>query len=189
VSVGRPVHSVLKWSDPVALRVRCSAACDLRVQAPGGTADGTLTLPQAGRGILRVYPLGRPLARVRGGRVHLRLVYGAPGAAHPVVRVVSVRLRLRRLPVLPHPFDVRARRRPGGRIRVTWSTDVASPEAGFVVFGAATRGGQVLAGNVIIHPRHRRRFALTLRHARAVRFVTLYTFAGFSRHHLVVRVR
>ncbi len=189
VSVGPPRRSLLKWSDSLALPVTCSAACDVRAQAPHRAADGTLSLTRAGHGVLRVHPLGAPIARRRGGRVRLRLLYGAPGAAHPAVRTVSVRLRLRPPPPLPHPYDVRARRRPGERIRVTWRTDVVSPKAGFVVIGEARRGGPVLAIDAVVTPRHRRRFALTLRHARAVRLVTLFTFAGFARHQQVVRVR
>jgi hypothetical protein len=189
VSVGAPLHPVLKWSQALGLRVACSAACDLRAQAPGGTADGTLSLSRAGHGVLRIQPLDRPIARLRGGRVRLRLLYGAPGAAHPAVRAVSVRLRLRALPGLPRAHAVRARRLPGDRIRVTWTTDVASRQAGFVAIGQATRGGQARAVNAIVHPRTRRRFALVLHHVRGVRFVTLYTFAGFAKRQLVVRVR
>jgi hypothetical protein len=86
-------------------------------------------------------------------------------------------------------YDVRARRLPCDRIRVTWATRVAIRDATFVVGGRARRGGRALALNAARGTRHRRRFVLTLPDARGVRFVTLYTFVGFSQHRIVVRVR
>jgi hypothetical protein len=189
VTVGTPRRSRLTYSEPLGLPVSCSAACDVHVGAPDGSADGALSLPGAGHEVLLVFPRGAPLAPRGGGRVRLRLLYGAPGAAHPAARDVSVRLRLRPPSPRPHPYDVRARRLRGDRIRVTWATDVASPDAVFVVTGTARRGGPPRALTGRVGTLHRRRFAVTLKHAQDVRLVTLETFWVFSRRRIVVRVR
>jgi hypothetical protein len=86
---------------------------------------------------------------------------------------------------------VRAVRRPGDRIRITWTTDRASAGTTFVVAGTATRRGPVLTLNAAGGPRPRRHFAVTLFHVRGVRYVRLTTYVPGrpGGRPLVIRVR
>ena len=178
VRVGRPRRTLLSYDQPLTLPVTCSAACDVRVQARSNQAEGTLSLSRAGRGTLRVGPRAAPIARASGGVVRLRLLYGAPGAAHPAARTLAVRLRARPLPPQPRAGNLRATRRPGDRIRVTWTIDRPAGRTAFLVSGLATRGGPTLTLNAAVDPtRRRRHFALVLGHVRGVRFVKLSTYA------------
>jgi hypothetical protein len=189
VHVGRPLRTLLRYDQPLSLPVTCDAACDVHAQVRG--TDGVLSLTRAGRGILRLGPGAPPLARPSGGVVRLRLLSGAPGAAHPQARTLSLHLRLRPLPPQPRAFDLRAVRRPGDRIRVTWRTDLASAGTDFLVAGVAARGGRALTFNAAGGKRHRRRFAVALSHVRGVRFVRLTTYAPgrIPGRPLIVRVR
>jgi hypothetical protein len=161
--------SVVKNGDPLVLRVRCSAACDVRGQVHG--ADGQLSLDRAGRGRLRIQPRSLAIGSSRRRLVTVRLLYGAPGALHPQARTLRVRVRVTGVPRIHHIRSVRATRVTGDRIRVRWTTDVGGSESAFVVTGSATRGGQPLAVN--LGEGRRRRFSLTLRHVRGIRFVAV----------------
>jgi hypothetical protein len=80
---------VLRGAAPLRLPVRCSAACDVRVQTPFD--DATVSLRHAGDAVVAL-----DLAWVHRGRarrVRLRLAYGAPGSPRPAVRSVTVRVR------------------------------------------------------------------------------------------------
>jgi hypothetical protein len=89
VRTGPPRSTVLRGAAPLRLPVRCSAACDVRVQTPFD--DATISLRRAGSAVAAL-----DLAWVHRGRarrVQLRLASGAPGSTHPAVRRVTVRVR------------------------------------------------------------------------------------------------
>jgi hypothetical protein len=78
----------VRGDTPLRLPVRCSAACDVRVQTV--FEDATVSLPRGGRGVVRIR-----LSGVRPGlrRVHLVIGYGTPGSARPALRRMTVRVR------------------------------------------------------------------------------------------------
>ncbi len=86
--VGRPLSRVVRGETPLRLPVRCSAACDVRVQT--AFEDATLSRPRGGRGIVRIRLTG-----VRSGRrrLHLVIAYGAPGSTRPALRRMTVGVR------------------------------------------------------------------------------------------------
>jgi hypothetical protein len=131
---------VLAPNADLRFRVRCSAACDVRVQlghgllAPGAIVSRT----RAGTEEIRLYGLYGPLATLRGGPAELYLRYGAPGARRATARTVT--LNLRRLPDAPRPRVLDAvARREGKAIVVTWSTDRDAEPGNFAVYPAKTR--------------------------------------------------
>jgi hypothetical protein len=183
--VDPPARHVVRFDEPLVLRVSCSAACDVRGQI-GRAGDGELSLPHGGRGRLEIR--GVQVAPRRARKVSVRLLYGAPGALHPRGR--TLRLRLREIDVAPaaHIRHVRAIRVPGDRIRVTWSGNDRSDAVAYLVTGSATRGGEPLA----VAADFGRPLRATLHHVRGIRFVTVGTL-GLGplrlRHPVEVRVR
>ncbi len=177
----------MRFGRPLVLHIACSAACDVRGQVSRG--DGERSLRRAGRGLLRISPSVPLLTSARTRSVPVRLLYGAPGALHPRARTLRVRVREIGVPAVQVARNVRATRLPGDRIRVTW-TNHADLFA-FVVTGSATRGGEPLAVGAASSGRGGR-FAVTLRHVRGIRFVTVSTLsvgvAGLG-HPVEVRVR
>jgi hypothetical protein len=171
VQVGSP-GAVRPLGEPLSLPVTCSAACDVRVQSADRVLNGELSLTRAGRDRVLldeggIQPPAQGLQRRR-----LRVIYGAPGARHPRTRTMVVRWRDAGASRPQRIVRVRAVRRPGGRLRIAWTTDVAGAGAIFFVTGSATRGGQPLELNES-DGGDGRRFACGLRRARDIHFVTV----------------
>jgi hypothetical protein len=187
--VGAPRQRTLNWNDSLYLPIRCSAACDVRAYALTSHTDGILSLAKAGRGPLEIHPNGLGALARRHGRTRVRLLYGAPGAENPRTRTISVALRLRRTPRIPHPRGLRAERR-GDRIRVTWTLRDPSEATFYLVTGEATRGGTPRTATVAIDSANgATRFSETLHYAQGVEFVTLHTFPWRYQDGVVREVR
>jgi hypothetical protein len=175
VTVSAPKRRVLAADEPLRVRVRCSAACDVRVQVGDGAlapSDG-FSLRRAGARDVRLSAYLEPLATLRGGPVRLRVRYGAPGARRAVAE--STTYRLRRLPDAPLPklLDVVARRR-GNDIVVTWRTDRDMQASAFTV-SAAKDGDDLVLGTLAEAHGGGRRFHARLTDAKDVRSVRIYT--------------
>lgn len=171
--IGAPRDRTLRPSQQLALPVRCAAACDLRAQVGGSVQSISLT--RAGTAWMRFDPVQRAIAPRRPGRVPVRITWSAPGARDLRSRTASVRLR--RLPATPLPriLDVRARRLGGGVVEVRWTTDRATADASFGVFGTRRPsldepGGPVPVAVARGGPR-RRSFRVRLEDARSARYV------------------
>jgi hypothetical protein len=176
VTISTPRRRVLAADEDLRLRVRCSAACDVRVQAGDGALapSDDFSLARAGAREVRLSAVLEPLATVRGGPVRLRVRYGAPGARRAVARTVTNRLR--RLPDAPLPklLGVTARR-SGKAVVVTWRTDRDMKAADFAVAAARTRGAAFeLELSTDAHGSGRR-FRARLTNAGDARFVRIYT--------------
>jgi hypothetical protein len=140
---GRVIGSRRRVLAPTAslpFTVRCSAACDVRVQlgesavAPGATVSRR----RAGEERIRLYGLYGPLATLEGGPATLHVRYGAPGARRATVKTLT--LNLRRLPDAPRPRVLNAvARREGKAIVVTWSTDRDARSTNFIAYPTKTR--------------------------------------------------
>jgi hypothetical protein len=79
---------------PFALRITCSAACDLRAQLAGEPDSvETFALPRAGRGDLTLPASFRALIGRPPDHVRVLLRYGAPGSRRAVSRALTVRFR------------------------------------------------------------------------------------------------
>src|SRR5262249_37217462 len=123
VTLRGPVAGVIGRDSELPLTVRCSAACDVRVQATSDfSASDWLALPRAGSGALTPRPEVGPIAPRRSGPVKLLVRSGAPGARRAAASTLT--LRLRRPPPLPVPRVLAlVARRDGKRVVVTFRTD------------------------------------------------------------------
>ena len=131
---------VLAADADLPLTIRCSAACDVRVQLGKGLlapAD-IVSLTHAGEKKVRLFGFYAPLATLKGGPAELYLRYGAPGTRRATAKTVT--LQLRRLPDTPLPRVLGAvARREGEKIVVTWRSDRRAKPSNFTVYGTATR--------------------------------------------------
>ena len=141
VTVGQPRERALRPGQSLALPIRCTAACDLKVTltAEGGGSTAERSLTRAGAVTVRLGPPGRAIAPARPGPVRIVVQSSAPGA-RTVTRTIA-RPRLRRLPALPLPRiqAVRARRLSGGRVEVRWRMSSDARETLLAVIGTRTR--------------------------------------------------
>jgi hypothetical protein len=140
VRVLGPKRRVLAADADLPLTIRCSAACDVRVQLGKGLlAPGeTVSLTRAGEKRIRLFGFYAPLATLKGGPVDLSLRYGAPGTRRATAKTVT--LQLRRLADTPLPRVLGAvARRDGKEIVVTWRSDRDAKPSNFTVYGIATR--------------------------------------------------
>jgi hypothetical protein len=131
---------VLAPNEDLRFTVRCSAACDVRVQLAGGflAPSDTVSLTHAGERRIQLSGVYAPLATLKGGPVTLFLRYGAPGARRAKAKTVT--LNLRRLPDAPRPRVLDAvARRAGKEIVVTWRADRDAKPSNFSVYGTKTR--------------------------------------------------
>jgi hypothetical protein len=176
VTTGRPRTTTLRAKDAVELPVRCSAACEIFAYETRSGAFEAFELSKAGTGTLRIGGfLGeKPLAPLHRGPVRIRLLFGGPGAKHPGTKVVTLRLRRPADPQLPQVRELRARRR-GGRIEVSWRTDVPAKPGDFSAIGTRTRSLDEVPSALTLGDgdRKRTRFRLTLAATDGVRFVTV----------------
>ena len=165
---------------PVRLKIRCAAACDVRafVRRGGAVAAGVGVSAQARRWrtlVLRQSGFGDLLPR-RAGRITVRARISAPGST--ASRVLRLRVRVARRAVLPVPrlFGARAIRR-GRSILVSWRTEFPARQVRFFVRPAgkpAVRQDRPpfdLGALRVVPGRGRTRFAVRLRpeHPDAVR--------------------
>lgn len=136
VELGRPRKLVLKARDPLALPVRCDAACDVRVDLPdyAGQAE-YVSLPGAGSRVVEFAPEPGSFLPARRGPVRVRLRVSAPAAEPAAERIETVTVR--RLPGKPIPRvrHLKAVRR-GSAVVVSWSTDIGASADSFVVLGS-----------------------------------------------------
>ncbi|MDA0161423.1 hypothetical protein OM076_14190 [Solirubrobacter ginsenosidimutans] len=140
VRVLGPTRRVLAADADLPLTIRCSAACDVRVQlGKGPLAPGeTVSLTRAGDKRIRLFGFYTPLATLTGGPVDLSLNYGAPGTRRATAKTVT--LHLRRLPDAPVPRALGViARREGQKIVVTWRSDRGAKPSNFLVYGTPTR--------------------------------------------------
>jgi hypothetical protein len=181
VTVGR----LTRWGE---LRVRCSAACEVRVVAVGvAAADVNLRMDRAGTRDADFDDYG---GSIRFGRtLRLRVTYGAPDGT----RTRTLHLTRRIPDYRPQPnvrtVGLRAARR-GNAIRVTFRLNAEPPTyQSFFVTGSATRDRFT---EPIVAERasngDQRSFKVTLRPAAGVRYVTLYSY-GLKTIKQVIRVR
>jgi hypothetical protein len=176
VSLGPPRNTVLKPAEALALPVRCSAACDVRVDLPGRYEQVEfLSLPRAGTRVAKFQPLLGPVAPLKSGPVRVRVRYAAPGAQTSAERVETVTLR--RLPAkrVPRVLGLEAVRR-GSEVEVSWRSDVNAAGDAFLVFGSTGRAlspDSAVTGNES-RRRSGRRFSARLSGAEKVRYVTVF---------------
>jgi hypothetical protein len=187
VRIGRPRERLLGREEPLHVPVSCSAACDVRIQRVGRPETEAVQTLTAGTRTLSIDPLGGPIAHLRRGPVRFRVATGPPGGP-ATVRTVAFTLR-RPPPVIPHAIELSAVRH-GGSITVRWRTD--RPADGFTYGVAGTRERSLSADTLAVRTGGGggRRFSVTLRPARGVRWVyVLYLGpSGFGRP-TFVRVR
>jgi hypothetical protein len=126
LAVGAPRDRTLRPAQALVLPVTCRAACDLHASIAGQEAEPIMTLPRAGRALLRFEPVVRALASPTGKPVEVELRWSAPGAHAAQHRTVAVALRRLPAPPLPRIENLRVRRKADGKIDVRWNTDVAA---------------------------------------------------------------
>ncbi|MDA0172171.1 hypothetical protein OJ998_23920 [Solirubrobacter taibaiensis] len=180
VTIEPPLDRVLERFDYLKLPLRCSAACEVRVDVLGTLARESVRFPRAVRGQLTIRPQSAPLAPLREGPVRLRVTYGAPDAPRPRTRTLTVRLRRPADPPKPVPVDLQAVR-DGDRVRVTWRTSQPTPRTldehvNYWVTGDTTRGwsGEPNQVDVVSNKRRQKTFSVTLP-AGGVDYVTVRT--------------
>ena len=186
LEVGAPADRSLRPAQSLSLPVRCSAACDVRVETPERVFDPGTTRSTPGAVRLRVYPWDKPIAPARPGPVELALVWSAPGSSAVARRTVRVRLRRAPAPRFPRLRDVRATRGPGGVVDVRWSTDVRVVDAGFRVVGDVRRAERELDDGVSsggMQGGGKRRFHVRLTGAARVRYVRIEAYQYFGPRH------
>jgi hypothetical protein len=140
VRVLGPARRVLAADADLGLMIRCSAACDVRVQLGKGllAPSESFSLGRAGEKKIRLFGFFTPLATLRGGPVPLTLRYGAPGTRQATAKTVT--LQLRRLPDAPVPRALGVvARREGQKIVVTWRSDRGAKPSNFIVYGTEKR--------------------------------------------------
>ncbi|MDA0182096.1 hypothetical protein OJ997_17455 [Solirubrobacter phytolaccae] len=193
VTVGRPADRELRANERLVLPVRCGGPCELHAQVVNDSrAYARLRLPRGGKGRLRFYIGGTPIAPKRLGPVRIRLTYGRPDAQTP--RVKTLTLRLVRAPepppARPHRVEALQAVRRNGTIQVSWRVRRPGDLALFFVTGAATRewSGEPLAiaGDYALDG-PKRAYRVTLRPADRVRWVTLRDAVHRTRTTIPVR--
>jgi hypothetical protein len=121
---------------PVRVKVRCAAACDVRAYVPSGSfiAAGVGVSARARRWrtlLLRASGFGILLPR-HPGRIIVRARISAPGSA--ASRTLRLRVQVARHAVLPVPRLIVARAiRRGRSILVTWRTTFPARQVRFLV--------------------------------------------------------
>lgn len=130
----------LRAEDPLFVRARCSAACDLRAvtrtreplfDVPAGYGATELTGPGTAR--LRILsPTGDTLVPEHEGDLTVIVTATAPGGTTPVIERLAVHARHAFVPPPRRPVDVRVVRR-GGQLVVTWRTRRPARAERFVV--------------------------------------------------------
>lgn len=178
--------------EPLRVRVRCHAGCDVRAAATGqelpqprwalGGGDGggsplptsaSTSLPAGGTATLTLLAIdGYDLAGVRGRR-QAPVVVLACTPDGPIAQ----ELRLAPPPIrpprpIPRVVGLVARRH-GGTVRVTWRTTIPARDARFWL-GGATRSGQPASRPVRVSGRGRARFAAVLRPGRGQRIERVF---------------
>ena len=199
-------RQTLYHREPLLVRVRCAAACDVRaVIAPRRDPDlPELEEPRAAVGVggrdaaglvtVRVKPASyMHVAPPGGGTVPVVVRATAPAGTATSRTTLRVPVRRRPVPPLQPPLDVRARRL-GGDVLVTWRTAAPARRLQFVAFTRRTRGRRpTIDSSIAARAGHRRRhFRVRLRHARGARFVVLQagmTDPPFRRRIVVVPIR
>jgi hypothetical protein len=133
-------HRVLKPNEELRFAVRCSSACDVRVQLGDGLLAATddVALARAGETQIVLGGLFKPLATLKGGPVKVLLRYGAPGARRATTKTVT--FNLRRLPDAPRPpvLDPVARH-VGKAVVITWRSDGDAKPSNFFAYATKTR--------------------------------------------------
>jgi len=187
---GRPAHprdgsrQSLHAGEPLALDVRCAAACELRgtlaahatdPRLDDGVAVGTAGRASAGRVRLLIQPSWTDHAAPRhGGPVRAVVRASAPGGTSASRTVARTRVRRRPVPPLRQPSAVRARR-AGDDVIVTWRT--AGPARRMTFVASTSRSRRAMPGlaapTAQRRGRGRRSFELILRDAGHARWVQL----------------
>ncbi len=140
VTIAAPKRRVLAADEPLRLGVRCSAACDVRLQIGSGlfAPSENVSLTRAGSRRVSLGAGLQPLATLRGGPVTVLVRYAAPGARRSTAG--NVTYHLRRLPNTPLPRVLGASaRRDGEAIVVTWRTDRDAKASNFGVYATKQR--------------------------------------------------
>ena len=185
--IGTPSKRTLGVSQKFSLPVTCSAACDVRAQIGGATGAGDeVSLRRAGTGSLEFEPIYRRLVGPRGGQVHVKLRYGAPGVKRAAARTVTLRFRARPLPPVPRVIGAVARR-DGDDVVVTWRTERSSED--FVVFVSASTDPEAaaLGGSGVI--RKARRFRVRIPDVAGARYATVFAVAEGPGNWKLTRLR
>jgi hypothetical protein len=173
VRIGRPLRTVIGKDEPLRLPVRCSAACDVRLHlAADSGLDEQISLAHAGVRTARLGSGNAPVAPKRRGPVRVRVLYGAPGAAHPGTRLLTFRLRRAPEPARPKLTSASAVRDSQG-ILVTWTTDIPAKGSDFTVTGAATRSVTARPLDFGAGSGTGTRFSVRLQRTKDIRFVTV----------------
>jgi hypothetical protein len=172
VRIRPPRKRVLARGDALVLRVTCSAACEVRAQLGSTLSDpsDTLKLTRAGTGRLRLNPEFRPIARLEGGPVRVRVRAGAPDAR--LVPAETVTVNLRRRPGPPPARIVGATaRRSGDAAVVRWRVTRAVDPDELLVMATVGRGTEAIG---IGDPRGGpRRFTARITGVARARYVTI----------------
>ena len=186
----------VRAGDPLFIRARCSAACDLRAVTrardrvwEGPAGSGSAELGRAGTARIRLVSWsGDTLVPDHGGRPTIVVTATAPGGTTPVVRRIAVDARHAPVPPPRRPVDVRAVR-DGARIVVTWRTLRPARAERFVV--SPLRGGDVITSELALGG-GRTRFRAVLERSRRARSVQIEwdsTEPRFPTRSLRVRLR
>ena len=173
VTMRRPTSPARSPEEPLALPVRCSAACDVRAQIGDGVfgSSAHVTLPNAGATILELDPGLEALVSAKP-TLQVQVRHSAPGARHATTTAFTVPLRRPSGPVLPRARDLVARR-DGDDVVLTWRTSRDARRATFYAYLLEQRGEPAFAlRRATGGPR---RFEIRFRRQAKAKFVTLIT--------------
>jgi hypothetical protein len=187
--VGAPSRRTLGVSQEFSLPVTCSAACDVRAQIGDAAGAGDeISLRRPGTASLHFEPVYRRLVGPRGGRVRVKLRYGAPGARRAAARTVTLRLRARPLPPIPRVIGAVARR-DGDDVVVTWRTDRPRDPEAFLVFVTASTDTDAAALGVAEPTRRGLRLRVRIRNVGPARYATVFAGANGPGNWRLTRLR
>ncbi len=124
-AVGAPRTQRLRWRDPLVVRVRCSAACDVRGSVEGKEhrlrALGSTALAGPGSVRLRLWAtFERPVVPAGSRRVRVAVRVAARNGRRLALRRLWVPAQRRPRPPLPRFRDARVVRRGDGALVVSW---------------------------------------------------------------------
>jgi len=167
-------RQTLRVDEPILVRLRCAAACDVHAATSHGRRSTEDVASRASAGRLTLKIVGFGLLTRRTTRVAITLRASAPGARTSRTQRIRVPLRVRPSPPLPPLLDVRVRR-SGDDLVVTWRTSFVARRA---VFDVVAVGSDDVLATRDVRPRGRRSFRVTLRGAAAAHRVIVTAFGG-----------
>jgi hypothetical protein len=176
VTVTPPRSLTLRDSQPLVLRVTCSAACDVRAQlADEPRVDASVSLSKAGSRRLVLSPYARPIAPRGGGEVPILVRWSAPGARTIKARTLRVNVRRAKIAFPPAVLGLTVAR-AGDDLIVRWHTAKPASPRRYAVLAFDERDEPIAEGGPEGNAK-RSSFQVRIRRARKAASVTVYAIA------------